>query len=123
MIGDDVAAALPEMRAHAVSLMRRTCTIERESGSEWDGTKTVPTWIPVHEGIPCRIALPPVTSRSLLTDQAVTSEAPVVKIPHDRAGVKPDDRVTLDDGMIAWVTHVPTYDDMVQIRLQCRWTR
>lgn len=122
MIGDDVAAALPEMRAHAESLMRGRCTIDRGT-SEWNGTKTVDVWEPVHEDVPCRLEVAPVASRSLLADEVVTAEAPVVKVPVRFEGIRPDDRVTLADGQVLWVTHVPVYDDMVQRRIVCRWTR
>lgn len=114
MIGEDIEAALPELRAQAESLMRSRCTIERHDGS---------TWQPIHVDIPCRITLPSVASRSLLTDEAVTSETPVVKVSVEHTGVEPDDRVTINGSTVAWVTHAPDYDDMVQIRLQCRWSR
>ena len=111
---------LPFLRAEAESLMRSTCTVDRRTES-WNGTKTVVSWTPVQTDLPCRVALPSVASRALVTDEAVTSEQPVIKVPHDTTGIEPDDRVTLADGRVAWVVHAPRYDDMVQVRLVCRW--
>lgn len=124
-LGEKVAEALPTLRVQAESLMRSRCTIERENGTTWNGTKTVAVWEVVHEDIPCRVSLSPVGSRSLLTDELVTAETPVVKIGVGHTGVKPDDRVTIDGDVdnVLWVTQAPVYTDMVQIRLQCRRSR
>lgn len=64
MIGDDIAAALPELRAEAESLMQDACVIERESGSVMDPVtfEERPSWSLVYAG-PCRVK--------------VTSSAPV----------------------------------------------
>lgn len=124
MIGHDIAAALPELRAQAESLMSDCCSIDR-AASVWDevAQKSVTTWTPVHAGVPCRLSRPPAASRSLLTGEAVTAEAPIVKVPWTCEGIEPDDRVTLCDGRVAWVSQVPVYDDQVQRRLVCRWVR
>ena len=52
MLGPDVAAALPEMRAEAESLMVNRCTIERLT-TVWDEVeqKTTTTWAVVITGI------------------------------------------------------------------------
>lgn len=104
--------------------MVETCDIERAT-TGWDEglQKTVTTWAPIHLGVPCALDIPPVTSRSLVTDEAVTAEGPVVKIPVAFDGIEPDDRVTVTGYGVAWVTHVPVRSFQVQRRLECRWTR
>ncbi len=105
MIGPVVAATLPLMRAHAQSLMTDACTIERLTSS-WDEAlqKTVTTWATVHAAVPCHVEEPASSSRSLLTDEAVTLESPLVKVAHDVAGVEPDDRVTIAGRDPMWAT-------------------
>lgn len=124
MIGQDVAAALPELRAQAESLMADVCDIERQS-SAWSEVeqKTVTTWVPVHLDVPCALDVPPVSARVLLTDEAVTPERPVVKIPVGLSGIEPNDRVTIAGVGVVWVTHVPQRTNQVQVRLECRWSR
>ncbi len=58
MLGDDLSAALVELRAHAESMMRDTCTITRagERGA-WDeatGTYAENTPVPIYNG-KCRV--------------------------------------------------------------------
>ena len=124
MIGHDIAAALPELRAQAESLMVETCDIERMT-SAWDegAQETVTTWAPVHLDAPCALDIPPATSRALLTDEAVTAESPMVKVSVALTGIEPDDRVTIAGVGVVWVTHVPVRSNQVQRRLECRWTR
>lgn len=124
MIGGDIAAALPELRAQAESLMVETCDIDRLT-SAWSEVeqKTVTVVTPIHVGIPCALDIPPVTSRSLVTDQAATSEAPQVKVSVGILGVQPDDRVTIAGVGVVWVTHVPIRSNQVQRRVECRWVQ
>ena len=124
MIGHDVAAALPELRAQAESLMADVCDIDRLT-TGWDEAlqKSVTTWATVHADIPCAFVIPPATSRGLLTDEAVTPETPVVKVSVDIDGILPDDRVTVAGRGVVWVTHVPTRTNRVQRRLVCRWAK
>ena len=124
MIGHDIAAALPELRAQAESLMVEVCDIERMTQT-WDEgeQETVTTWAPVHMDAPCALDIPPATSRQLLTDEAVTSEHPVVKVPVALTGIEPDDRITIAGVGVVWVTHVPVRSNQVQRRLECRWTK
>lgn len=124
MIADDVAAALPELRAEAESLMIETCDIERMT-TAWDeeSQETVTTWAPVHMAARCALDIPPATSRQLITDEAVTPEHPVVKVSVTLAGIEPDDRVTIAGVGVVWVTHVPIRSNQVQRRLECRWAR
>jgi len=124
MLGPDVAAALPEMRAEAESLMVNRCTIERLT-TVWGEVeqKTTTTWAVVHSDIPCALTVPSASSRAILAGEAVTPETPIVKVPVTFDGIEPDDRVTLADGTVAWVTHSPTRDHQVQRRLVCRWLK
>lgn len=132
MIGPVIAAVLPLMRANAESLMTDRCTVDREGGSEWNGTETVTTWATVHVDLPAHFEEPAVTSRTLLTDEAVTENAPTLKFPVATAGIKPDDRVTLTAsgarstapvGAVLWVTHVAVDTDAVECVVTCRRTR
>ena len=122
MIGHDIAAALPAMRAEAESLMVSRCTIERLT-TVWDEVeqKTMTTWADVHSDIPCALTVPSASSRALLAGEAVTPETPIVKVPVTVDGIEANDRVTLADGTVAWVTHSPIRDHQVLRRLVCRW--
>lgn len=124
MIGQDIAAALPELRAQAESLMVETCDIERMT-KVWDegSKKSLVSWAPVHVNAPCALDIPPATSRALITDEAVTPERPVVKVSVNLTGIKPDDRVTIVGVGVVWVTHVPVRSNQVQRRLECRWVK
>lgn len=123
MIGDAVAAALPLMRSHAASLMVESCSIHRES-SVWDEAlqKTVTTWAPVAESVPCYVG-DSSGARVLVTDEAVTADSPAIHAPHTLAGVAPDDRVTHSSGAVMWVTDVPLDPYPVETVLQCRWVK
>lgn len=126
MIGPAIVAALPLMRAHAESLMADVCTIERLTAT-WSevSQKTVTTWATIHAAVPCHLESKPATSRSLLTDEAVTLEVPVVKVAHDVTGIEPDDRVTVTGHDPLWVTSTSLDDAThpVELLIQCRWSR
>ena len=64
MIGHDVAAALPELRAQAESLMTATCDIDRLT-TTWNEAlqKSVTTWASVYADVPCALVAPPVTTQ------------------------------------------------------------
>ena len=125
MIGDAIAAALPTMRAHAESLMVDTCTIERAVSTWGEGDqKTVTTWAPIHENIPCHLTGTG-GPRAMMTGETVTPETPVVKLPYTVDGIKPDDRVTIarTPEVVAWVSSDDTDTHPVERVLRCRWTR
>lgn len=126
MIGEAITAALPLMRAHAASLRSSVCSIDRLV-STWDEAEqeTVTTWTSVHVGIPCHVEEPAATSPTLVTGEAATLEAPVVKVAHDVTGVEPDDRVTVVGGPVLWVTRAAPDDftHPVEVLIQCRWVR
>lgn len=121
MIGYEITAALPELRAQAESLMTDRCTIDRLT-TVWDEVqqKSVTTWVVVAEDVPCQYLDETASGRSLVTDELVTPAVPVVKVSVAVGGVKPDDRVTVASGPVLWVTHVPERTNQVQRRIQCR---
>ena len=125
MIGGDVLAALPALRAQAESLMTVTCDIERETvGWNEADQKSETTWVDVHINVPCAVDGPPASSRVLLTDEASSPQSVQVKVSHDLAAdIEPDDRVTVTGFGVLWVTSVPRRTDQVQCRLECRWVR
>ena len=60
MLGDDIAAVLPEMQAHAESMMVDSCVIERDTGETTMDPVTleeVPVFAQVHAG-KCRVQRP-----------------------------------------------------------------
>lgn len=126
MIGDVITAALPLLRANAESLHTDTCTIARLT-TTWDEAqqKSVTTYAAVHADVPCHVESPVVTAQTLLTEETVAAEAPVVKASHLLTDIEPDDRVTLADGTVMWVTRAAA-DDLthpVEMVIQCRWSR
>ena len=116
MIGAAIAAALPILRAQAESLMTDLCTIERHDGTSWST---------VHADLQCHLEEPSTTSRSLLTDEAVTPETPVLKVPATVVDVEPDDRVTIAGRAHLWVSRAAPDDSTtpVETLIQCRWSR
>lgn len=132
MIGDDLAAALPELREQAESLMRDSVLIER-----WTGTTTSPeppfgdidTYEPVYEG-KARWLRPESwpTSTDAAGAQALVS-AQELRLPVlASVGVEPGDRVTVtasenDPGRVGLTSMVwrdATQTQAVQRRLLCK---
>lgn len=124
MLGADITGALPELRAQAESLLIDRCDIHR-AVSAWDEAQqeTVATWAVVHADLPCALADSPAAVRGLLTDEAVSASNPVVKVSAGVEGVEPDDRVTIANKGVVWVTDVPVRTHQVLRRMPCRRTR
>ena len=100
MIGDDLAAALPELRAQAESLMVDTCTVTFVDGTTWDedsGT-SVPNVVTVYSG-KCRVqrsgAMSPRES-STATGYEVGIDAIVAQLPLSATGLKRGHTLTVD---------------------------
>lgn len=56
LIGNDLAAALPQLRKHAESRMTSTCTIRRKTGNTVIvDNREVPEWIVIHTDLPVRV--------------------------------------------------------------------
>lgn len=99
MLGDDIAAALPELREHANSLMQDTCTItipgEGEGTYDPETSTTVPPVPTVIYPRPdtdddgrCRIQLSqPVSDRPLVAVDQKTVVSHVISIPVGTATV------------------------------------
>lgn len=87
MLGDDIAQALPELQAHAESMMRDTCVVERDTGEttlDPDSLEEVPVFETVYEG-KCRVQRPgasvggsePVVGESEFGVQTVHGQLPL----------------------------------------------
>lgn len=126
MIGAAISAALPLLRANAESLMTDRCTIDRQT-TTWDEVEqeSVTTWTTVYADVPCHVEESIVNARTLVTDERVTAETPVVRIPVAYPGVDPDDRLTVSGGPVLWVTQSAPEDSThpVEFVVQCRRTR
>lgn len=106
MIHDDIAAALPELRAHAESLMVDSCTITSrrldESGEpvrEMDPVtlELTDVWDEVYAGR-CRVQRPGavmVGREPVVGGAEYSVETVHVQVPLAALGVKTDDRVTI----------------------------
>lgn len=99
MIGDDLAAALPELRAQAESMMRDTVKVERDTGevdTDPDTLEETPIFATVHEG-PGRVQ----RSGQLSPRETVAGEvefgvnALMVQLPLSAMGIRKGDRVTV----------------------------
>ena len=99
MIGDDLAAALPELRAQAESMMRDTVRVERETGTTTPDPVTleeVPVFALVLES-KGRVQ----RSGQLSPRETVAGEvefgvnALMVQLPLSAAGIKKGDRLTV----------------------------
>ena len=98
MIGDDIARALPECRAHALSRMTSTAYVERVLGVTADpltGADVVQVET-VHAALPCRVK----ASVSALQPRDVAGvdvpERPdQIHFPWDTAGLEVGQRVTV----------------------------
>ena len=106
MIADDIAAALPELRAHAESLMVDSCTVTRrrldESGEpvrEMDPVtlELTDVWDEVYAGR-CRVQRPGavmVGREPVVGGVEYNVETVHVQVPLTVLGVKADDRVAI----------------------------
>ena len=106
MLHDDIAAALPELRAHALSLMVDSCTITRRRLDE-DGEpvremdpvtlELADAWDEVYAGR-CRVQRPGavmVGREPVVGGAEYNVETVHVQVPLSVLGVKADDRVTV----------------------------
>lgn len=98
-LGSDIAAALPELRAQAESMMRDTVKVERDTGATTKDPVTleeVPVWATVHEG-PARIQR---TGQVSPREQVVGEvefgiNAVIVQMPLAAVGIEKGHRVTV----------------------------
>lgn len=106
MIHDDIAAALPELRAHALSLMVDSCAItHRRLGEDGepvremdpDTLELTDVWDEVYTGR-CRVQRPGavmVGREPVVGGVEYSVETVHVQVPMTVLGVKADDRVTI----------------------------
>lgn len=106
MIADDIATALPELRAHAESLMVDSCAIVRrrldEDGlpvreMDPDTLELTDVWDEVYSGR-CRVQRPGavmVGREPVVGGAEYSVETVHVQVPLAALGVKADDRVTI----------------------------
>jgi hypothetical protein len=97
MLGNDLAAALPEMRLQAESMMVDTCRIEYVSGSTWDedaGTN-VDTYSTRYQG-KCRTQTTlTAEANSSAGEREWTVQSLTVSVPMSVTGVAVGDRITV----------------------------
>lgn len=97
MLGYDIAAALPELRQQAESMMVDTCTVEYVNGSAWDegaGT-SVPTYAPRYTG-KCRVQTTLTEpSNPDAGEREWTVESFTISLPMSATGFQVGDRVTI----------------------------
>lgn len=97
MIGDDLAAVLPELRSQAESMMRDSVLIERQTGTTQDpGTlEDVATWATVYEGRG-RVQRPGTQPSETVAGEVEFGVSTVLaQLPLSAVGVKRGHRVTV----------------------------
>lgn len=97
MLGDDLAAVLPELQAHAESAMPDTCTVERPGQTVPDPLtgRDVTTYTPVYQGGRCALKAGGLEAReSESATSQVTVQSFVLKVPNDAPALLPGDVVT-----------------------------
>lgn len=120
MLGDDIAQALPYLRAQAESLMIDTCTISRpgagkgqfnEATGKYDAPARVTIYGPgvePHRG-KCQLVIQSVTNASSSSnagDRTAVVQGDVLKLPVDGTG-------TVSIGDVAKIVTSPTDPDLV----------
>lgn len=98
MLGDDIAAALIELRAQAESMMTSTVTIEHPSGTDFDPATNEQTqvWELVAESVPARLYAPKTQPQAVDAGaQQVNSQIYQGTLPWATTGVRASDRVTV----------------------------
>ena len=85
MLGHDIAAALPELRAHAESNLTDLCRIERKTGAVTIDTANgmqIPDWVVAHDAVPCRVVSPKMQPQTAEAgEQMLTVLRHVVAVP------------------------------------------
>lgn len=98
MLGDDLAAVLPELRAQAASLRSDECTITRPSADgvfdPATGTTTYPQTT-IYDG-ECRLRAPSLADRETFSgEHEFTLQDAVLSLPIEAVGLKTNDTVTV----------------------------
>ena len=127
---DDLTGMLDEARVVQAAAMLDQVRIERaERTFDRDTGADVETWKLVWEG-DARYPRADASTRVIVTGQTITPATPVVIVPWDVTGVRPDDRVTCTDsispgmvGRILWVTDTSPRTFQSAVHLTCREVR
>ena len=97
-LGLDVNAALPELRAHAESMMQDACIVERATGETTLDSVTleeVPVYAPVYSG-KCRIQRPDTQTRETVVGGVEFAQRGVYgQLPLSAVGIRKGDRLTV----------------------------
>ena len=133
MLGGDIAAALPELRAQAESRMRSTCSIASPAttGGVWDEASLTflpSTPAPVYVG-PCRVRVPVAQPGSPVAgeveydvDDRIVS-LPIATSTTVRAKMRVTVTTSADPALVGEVYEiisVPSGDDLTARRLACK---
>ena len=97
MLADDIAAALPELRAHAESLMRDTVLIQRQTGVTQDPVtlEETPTYSTVYSG-KARVQRPGNQPTDLVAGEVEFGIEPVmIQAPLTATGIQRNHRVSV----------------------------
>lgn len=98
MLGDDLTAVLPELRAQAASLRTAACTITRPSTDGTFDPETGTTTYPettIYEG-ECRLRAPSLADRETFSgEHEFTLQDAVLSLPIEAVGLKTNDLVTV----------------------------
>ena len=119
MIGDDIAEALPELRAHAESLMTATATVTRDGEPAWDPeTETmIGGAVTVYDG-PARLIRAAAGGAVDAAGDDVQATPYVVAVPHDVQGIADGDRLAIGDLDLRVETTL-TGTHAIELRVMC----
>lgn len=105
MLGEDLAAALPELRAHAESRMTSRATIYRRTGRTAQDETTgrqVPIWDVIHADVPFRLGGSDqgdsASRRQEIAGVEVQTAVRVGHLPSGTAGLSDGDWIDITDG-------------------------
>ena len=95
-LGSHVAAALPGLRAHAVSLLRDVCDMQRRDGSTIDPVTgaRVDVWVTYAAGVPLRVRTSVSESVAESGGSQVTAQRLTAAVPWD-ASAEVGDRLVV----------------------------
>lgn len=105
MLGNDITAVLPQLRAEAESLQTDTCTITRPGEGEGTfdpatGTTTPPAATELYSG-QCRFRAPSLSEVNVTAgEHQWTTQDLVLSLPANVSGPRPDDEVVCDTSQL-----------------------
>lgn len=121
MLADEIARALPELRAQAESMMATPCQIDYDAApadaTDPETGAAVHDWQAVYSGR-CKVTAGTQSQREESAGASATVSPVVVKVPAETSGVRIGDRVTTP-GHVYTVTEVRTKTWQVSLELAC----